>query len=71
MTTAVDRIPPGEQTLALSGNALHRAPLAFVRALAFRNDISLHLAKTAAAYDVDLLCLAGVVKIGCGGLCRL
>lgn len=51
----------GELTLALGGNSLHRVPHSFVRALARRRDLRLHLVKTAGAYDIDLLCLAGIV----------
>jgi glutaconate CoA-transferase subunit A len=49
------------QTLALGGNLLHRAPNAFARELARAGRRSLHLIKTAGAYDVDLLCAAGCV----------
>lgn len=62
MSEAVALLPPGERTLALGGNSLHRTPHAFVRALARRTDLALHLAKTAGAYDIDLLCLAGLVR---------
>lgn len=62
MPEAAAILPSGEGTLALGGNSLHRTPHAFVRALARRSDLSLHLAKTAGAYDIDLLCLAGLVR---------
>lgn len=62
LTAAADLLPPGERTLALGGNSLHRVPHAFVRALARREDLALHLVKTAGAYDIDLLCLAGLVS---------
>ncbi|HEY8367706.1 MAG TPA: CoA transferase [Thermodesulfobacteriota bacterium] len=48
-------------TLALGGNLLHRIPAAFARALARAGRRRLELVKTAAAYDVDLLCAAGAV----------
>ncbi len=50
-----------EETLALGGNLLHRAPNAFARELARQGRRDLHLIKTAGAYDVDLLCAAGCV----------
>ncbi len=49
------------QTVALGGNLMHRAPNAFARELARQRRRSLHLIKTAGAYDVDLLCAAGCV----------
>lgn len=45
--------------LALGGNLLHRAPLAFARELARQGKRNLELIKTAGAYDIDLLCAAG------------
>lgn len=48
-------------TLALGGNLLHRIPAAFARALARAGRRRLELVKTAASYDVDLLCAAGAV----------
>lgn len=62
MHQAVALLEPGLQTLALGGNSLHRVPNAFVRELARRDDLRLHLVKTAGAYDIDLLCLAGLVE---------
>ncbi len=59
---AVRLVPVGPATVSLGGNSLHRVPHAFVRRLAQLHSGPLHVAKTAAAYDVDLLCLAGVVS---------
>ena len=61
MEGAMELLEPGERTLALGGNSLHRVPHAFVHALARRTDVRLHLVKTAGAYDIDVLCLAGLV----------
>lgn len=49
-------------TLALGGNVLHRAPLAFVRELIRQQKSQLHIVKTAGAHDIDLLCAAGAVR---------
>ncbi|QGH35400.1 CoA transferase subunit A [Gracilibacillus salitolerans] len=48
-------------TLALGGNVLHRAPMAFVRELARQKKSHLRLVKTAGAHDIDLLCATGTV----------
>lgn len=61
MDEAVALLAAGERTLALGGNSLHRVPHAFVQRLARREDLRLHLVKTAGAYDIDLLSLAGLV----------
>ncbi len=58
LTAAAALVRDGE-TLALGGNLLHRAPNAFARELARQGRRSLHLIKTAGAYDIDLLCAAG------------
>ncbi|WP_245711597.1 CoA transferase subunit A [Gracilibacillus ureilyticus] len=50
-----------QSTLALGGNVLHRAPMAFVRELARQEKSGLKLVKTAGAHDIDLLCAAGSV----------
>ena len=47
--------------LGLGGNVLHRSPAAFARELCRQGRRSLHLVKTAGAYDVDILCAAGAV----------
>jgi glutaconate CoA-transferase subunit A len=47
--------------VALGGNVLHRAPMAFVRELARQGKKGLKLVKTAGAHDIDLLCAAGCV----------
>lgn len=61
MSEAVRLLEAGEHTLALGGNSLHRVPHEFARQLALRDDLKLHLVKTAGAYDIDLLCLAELV----------
>lgn len=61
LDAAVALVRDGE-TLALGGNLLHRLPAAFARALARAGRRRLELVKTAAAYDVDLLCAAGAVS---------
>lgn len=45
--------------LAMGGNALHRAPMAFLRETARQGRRGLRLVKTAGAHDVDLLCAYG------------
>tara|TARA_B100000614_G_scaffold18426_1_gene15024 strand:+ start:409 stop:1221 length:813 start_codon:yes stop_codon:yes gene_type:complete len=62
MTEAVSLLAPGSRTLALGGNSIHRVPHAFVHRVAQRTDLRLHLVKTAGAYDIDVLCLAGIVE---------
>lgn len=47
--------------LALGGNLLQRVPGAFVRELARGGKRGLKVMKTAANYDIDLLCLTGCV----------
>ena len=47
--------------LAIGGNVLHRAPMAFLRQLLVDGKKGLHLIKTAGAQDVDLLCAGGCV----------
>ncbi|MBI5877610.1 MAG: CoA transferase subunit A [Chloroflexi bacterium] len=49
-------------TVALGGNTLHRAPVAAVHELVRRGRRGLNVVKTAGAYDVDLLCGAGVAS---------
>jgi len=48
--------------LALGGNVLHRAPMAFVRELIRQGKRRLGVVKTAGAHDIDLLCAAGCVE---------
>ncbi|KAB8139419.1 CoA transferase subunit A [Gracilibacillus oryzae] len=50
-----------QSTVALGGNVLHRAPMAFVRELARQEKKELRLVKTAGAHDIDLLCAVGAV----------
>src|SRR3954462_10884009 len=57
----VATIPDGSR-LALGGNTLHRAPAAAVHELIRQRKRDLELVKTAAAYDVDLLCGLGCVS---------
>ncbi len=54
------RLVEDGQMIALGGNSLTRTPAAFVRELARLERRDLRLIKTAGAYDVDLLCAAGV-----------
>ena len=63
MHHAATLLESGRRTLAIGGNSLHRVPHAFIRALARhrRDELKLHLVKTAGAWDIDLLCLAGMV----------
>ncbi len=63
MRSAAALLEPGSRTLAVGGNSLHRVPHSFIRALARhrRGDLKLHIVKTAGAWDIDLLCLAGMV----------
>jgi len=58
---AVQSYVENGSVLTFSGNALHRAPMAFVRELVRQNKKQLQVAKTAAALDVDLLCAFGLM----------
>lgn len=49
-------------TIALGGNVLHRAPMAFVRELIRQNKRELNVVKTAGAHDIDLLCAANAIN---------
>lgn len=49
-------------TVALGGNTLHRSPAAAVHELIRQGKTGLNLVKTAGAYDVDILCGAGVAR---------
>lgn len=60
MEQAVGLLNDGD-TLAIGGNVLHRAPMAFVRQLVLAGKRNLRLIKTAGAHDVDLLCAGGNV----------
>ncbi|SHN35751.1 CoA transferase subunit A [Gracilibacillus kekensis] len=62
LQTAVSGIKD-HATLALGGNVLHRAPMAFVRELARQQKSGLRLVKTAGAHDIDLLCAVDAVKV--------
>lgn len=53
--------------VALGGNTLHRSPSAAVHELVRQGKRSLTLVKTAGAYDVDLLCGAGVASTVAAG----
>ncbi len=59
-------IPDGSR-VALGGNTLHRAPAAAVHELIRQGRRNLELVKTAGAYDVDILCAAGVASIVSAG----
>ena len=50
--------------LAVGGNVLHRAPMAFVRELVREEKEGLRLIKTAGAMDMDLLCAERLCKVG-------
>lgn len=58
MEEAVNLLKDGD-FLALGGNVLHRAPMAFVRQVVLSKKRGLHLIKTAGAHDVDMLCAGG------------
>ncbi|MFT5872036.1 MAG: glutaconate CoA-transferase subunit A [Clostridium sp.] len=49
-------------TVALGGNVLHRAPMAFSREIIRQSIKQLKLVKTAGAHEVDILCAAGCVQ---------
>lgn len=49
-------------TVAIGGNVLHRAPMAFVRELARQKKRQLKVVKTAGAHDIDLLCATDSVQ---------
>jgi glutaconate CoA-transferase subunit A len=66
LAEAVATIADGSR-LALGGNTLHRAPAAAVHELIRQRKRDLELVKTAAAYDVDLLCGMGAASIVAAG----
>lgn len=66
LAEAIATIPDGSR-LALGGNTLHRAPAAAVHELIRQGKRGLELVKTAGAYDVDVLCAAGVASIVSAG----
>ncbi len=51
-----------DAVVALGGNTLHRAPIAAVHELIRQHKHGLNIVKTAGAYDVDILCGAGVAS---------
>ncbi len=59
LTEAVSAVSDGA-AVALGGNTLHRSPSAAVHELIRQGKKGLNLVKTAGAYDVDILCGAGV-----------
>lgn len=52
-----------KMTIAIGGNVLHRAPMAFVREIVRSKKRDLRIVKTAGAHDVDLLCGSDCVSI--------
>ena len=56
---AVSFVRDGD-VLAIGGNTLHRAPIAFVHRLIHAGTRGLEIVKTAGSYDIDVLCAAGV-----------
>ncbi len=61
LAAAVGLIKDGD-TVALGGNTIQRSPAAFAREMARRKKRNIELVKTAGAYDVDLLALAGCLS---------
>lgn len=61
LAEAIATVPNGA-TVALGGNTLHRSPSAAVHELIRQGKKELNLVKTAGAYDVDILCGAGVAS---------
>ena len=61
LAAAIAAVPDGA-TVALGGNTLHRSPSAAVHELIRQGKRGLNLVKTAGAYDVDILCGAGVAS---------
>ena len=59
LAEAVASIPDGS-LVGLGGNLTHRAPAALVHELVRQGKRDLTLVKTAAGYDFDVLCGAGV-----------
>jgi glutaconate CoA-transferase, subunit A len=59
LDAAISLIPTGGR-VALGGNTLHRGPGAAVHEIVRQGKRGLDLIKTAGAYDIDLLCAAGV-----------
>ncbi len=52
---AINLIKDG-MTIAIGGNVLHRAPMAFIREIVRSNKRNLRIVKTAGGHDIDLLC---------------
>ncbi|GIK43216.1 MAG: CoA-transferase [Chloroflexota bacterium] len=61
LAEAIATVPDGA-VVALGGNTLHRSPSAAVHELIRQGKTGLNLVKTAGAYDVDILCGAGVAS---------
>lgn len=57
---SVNEIKDG-MTIAIGGNVLHRAPMAFLREIVRNKKNNLKIVKTAGAHDVDLLCAGSCV----------
>lgn len=64
LTTLAEALAPLRDgaTVALGGNTLHRSPSAAVHELIRQGKRGLNIVKTAGAYDVDILCGAGVAS---------
>lgn len=60
LKVAVNIIQDG-MTIAIGGNVLHRAPMAFIREIVRNNKKNLRIVKTAGAHDIDLLCAGNCV----------
>ena len=61
LAEAVSLIDNGA-TVALGGNTIHRSPCAALAQMIRQGKKDLTVVKTAGAYDVDLLCGAGLVR---------
>lgn len=64
LTSLAEALAPLQDgaTVALGGNTLHRSPSAAVHELIRQGKRDLNIVKTAGAYDVDILCGAGVAS---------
>lgn len=60
LNEAVNEVKDG-MIVAIGGNVLHRAPMAFLREIVRKQRKNLKIVKTAGAHDVDLLCAGNCV----------